>query len=151
VRDRAGHAERTHVLGLLGNAYEAGLLPVGEYDARVAAVGTATHVSQLRLQVSDLPPAYAWGKPDPPPAEPSPAAGRVALILGIASVPLSLCAIGGVLGILAVIASRNGGPRPGGPRVTAALIGRVFGILGIALSLAAVLALVYARNNPPGP
>lgn len=141
MRGRAGHAERTQVLGLLGNAYDAGLLPVGEYDSRVAAVGAATHMSQLRLQISDLPPAYAWGKPDPPPAEPSLAAGRVALILGIASVPLSLCVIGGVLGILAVIAGRNAGPG-----VTAALIGRVFGILGIALSLAALLALILARR-----
>src|ERR1044072_7127808 len=94
---RVGPAERTQVRGLIGNAYEAGLLPVGEYDSRVAAVGAATHVAQLRLQISDLPPAYAWGQPDPPPADPSPAAGRVALILGIASVPLSLCVTGGVL------------------------------------------------------
>jgi hypothetical protein len=141
---RVGHAERTQVLGLLGNAYEAGLLPVGEYDARVAAVGTATHSSQLRLQLSDLPSAYTWRHAPSP--EPATAAGRVALILGIASVPLAICLVGGILGILAVIASRNGGPRPGGPRVTAALIGRVFGILGIALSLAAGLALALARR-----
>ena len=51
---RVGHAERTQVLGLLGNAYEAGVLPVGDYDARVAAVSAATYASELSLQVSDL-------------------------------------------------------------------------------------------------
>src|SRR5262249_14841585 len=118
VRDqRVGHAERTQVLGLLGNAYEAGGLPVGEYDARVVAVGAAPRASRLRLQVSDLPTAYAWGAPVPPVVEAPPGSGRVALILGIASVPFSMCGIGLVLGLLAVIASRNGGPRTGRPRV----------------------------------
>jgi hypothetical protein len=139
---RVGHAERTQVLGLLGNAYEAGLLPVGDYDARVAAVGTASYASQLSLQVSDLPPAYAWGRP----AEPPRASGRIALILGIASVPLSVCLIGGILGLLAVIASRGAGRG-----VTPALIGRIFGIVGIALALAAAFALIYASRARLGP
>ncbi|GIE97324.1 DUF1707 SHOCT-like domain-containing protein [Paractinoplanes rishiriensis] len=141
---RVGHAERTQVLGLLGNAYEAGLLPVGDYDARVAAVGTATYASELSFQVSDLPPAYAWGARAAP-AEPR-AAGRIALILGIASVPLSFCAIGGILGVLAVISSRGAGTG-----VTLALIGRIFGIVGIALSLTAVFAFFYFRNASLGP
>ena len=131
-----GHAERTQVLGLLGNAYEAGVLPAGEYDARVAVVGAATHASQLHLQVSDLPPAYAWG---PPSAGDDPGAGRIALILGIASVPLSLCGIGLVLGVLAIVAGRARGTRG-----AAALLGRVFGVLGIALSLATLTAAVLA-------
>jgi hypothetical protein len=147
VRDpRVGHAERTEVLGLLGNAYEAGLLPVGEYDSRVAAVGTATYESQLRLQLSDLPPAYLWGERTTPPPEPSPASGRVALVLGIASVPLSICAIGGVLGILAVVASRNAGRG-----MSPALLGRIFGLIGVALSVVSVAALVYALTHAVGP
>ena len=142
---RVGQAERTQVLGLLGNAYEAGVLPLGEYDARVAAAGSATYASQLRLQISDLPPAYAWGEPSPVPAtEPPPGSGRVALILGIASVPLSVCGIGLVLGVLAVIAGRSPGPRQG---VTIALVGRVFGVIGIALSLAAITAVLLSWNG----
>jgi hypothetical protein len=108
----------------------------------VARVGTATYASELTDQVADLPPPYTWILPPPPPAS-----GRVALILGIASVPLSICGIGAVLGILAVFASR-GGTRGG---VSPALIGRVFGILGIALSIGAVAALIYARNSELGP
>lgn len=134
---RIGNDERTHVLGLLDGAHTAGLLPVEQYDNRVARIGTATYASELADQVADLPAPYTWKLPPPPPA-----AGRVALILGIASVLLSMCGIGAVLGILAVIASR--GSTRG--RVTSALIGRVFGILGIALSAAAVAALIYARS-----
>ncbi|WP_433359712.1 DUF1707 SHOCT-like domain-containing protein [Actinoplanes sp. CA-142083] len=144
---RVGQAERTQVLGLLGNAFEAGVLPVGEYDARVAAVGTATHASQLRLQISDLPPAYAWGVSSPSAvSEPPAGAGRIALILGIASLPLSICGIGLILGVLAVIASRSPGRRRG---VSAALIGRVCGVIGIALSLAALSAAFLAWRSAP--
>ena len=152
LRDRrVGHAERTHVLGLLGNAYEAGVLPVGEYDARVAAVGAATRASQLRWQVSDLPPAYAWETPVPAAVEAPAGTWRVALILGIASVPFSMCGVGLVLGLLAVIASRNGRPRVGGPRVSMALVGRVFGIIGMALSVATLAAeyiVWHGRTSP---
>jgi flagellar motor component MotA len=59
--------------------------------------------------------------------------------------------VGGILGIIAVIASRNATPAPGGSRINAALIGRVFGILGIALSIGAVAAFIYARNAQLGP
>ncbi|HEX5202921.1 MAG TPA: DUF1707 domain-containing protein [Actinoplanes sp.] len=145
---RVGHAERTQVLGLLGNAFEAGVLPVGEYDARVAAVGTATRASQLRLQVSDLPPAYAWGGSAAAVTEPPSGAGRIALILGVASVPMSICGVGLVLGILAVIASRGPGRRRG---MTTALVGRVFGIVGIALSLAALTTVFLAWNGRTSP
>jgi hypothetical protein len=138
---RIGNAERTHVLGLLDGAHTAGLLPVEQYDTRVAQVGTATYASELADQVADLPPPYTLAQP--PPATAGNAAGNVALILGIASVPLSICAVGGVLGVLAVLASR--GAARG--RVTPALIGRVFGILGIALSIAAVAAMIYARSH----
>jgi len=157
LRDqRVGHAERTQVLGLLGNAYEAGVLPVGEYDARVVAVGVATRASQLRLQVSDLPPAYSWGAPAPAVVEAPAASGRVALILGIASVPLSVCGVGLVLGLLAVIAGRGGGPRAGGVRaggmrLSAALIGRVFGLVGMALSIAALAAAFLAWHGHTSP
>jgi len=185
------------------------------------AVGAATRASQLRLQVSDLPAAYAWEEPTPVAVEAPPGSGRVALILGIASVPLSLCGIGLVLGLLAVIASRGGGSRAGGAavgrpspgalsagalptgalsagalpagapptgalstgapptgalpagapptgalstgaprggrpllggsRVSMALVGRVFGIIGMALSAAALAALYIACHGQTGP
>jgi hypothetical protein len=158
---RVGHAERAQVLGLLGEALDAGLLPIEEYDARVVAVGTADHAAELRRQLGGLPPQYTWEAADPAPsAAPDPgstatpastAAGRVALILGIASVPLSICVIGGILGILAVVASVRGAPPAPGRRITAALVGRVFGILGIVLSAGALIALLYARSHPLGP
>jgi uncharacterized protein DUF1707 len=152
VRDhRVRPAERTQVLGLLGNAFEAGVLPLGDYDARVAAVGTATHASQLQLQVSDLPPAYTWGEMPPLPPDTTPVSGRLALVLGLASVPMSVCGIGFLLGLLAVIASRGGGPQPGGPRVTPALIGRIAGLLGITLSIIAVIAVLIARGTRTSP
>jgi hypothetical protein len=162
VRDtRVGTVERAQVLGLLGEALDAGLLPIEEYDARVVAVGTANHAAELRRQLGDLPPEYAWEEPDAAPspaadrgsaAKPaSTAAGRVALILGIASVPLSICVIGGILGVLAVLASARSAPPAPGRRVTAALVGRVFGILGIVLSIGALIALLYARDHSVGP
>ena len=59
--------------------------------------------------------------------------------------------VGLILGLLAVIASRNGGSRTGGPRVSMALIGRVFGIIGMALSVAALAAVFIAWHGRTGP
>jgi hypothetical protein len=159
VRDeRAERADREEAIGLLSRALDDGHLPLAEYDHRVAAVGAATYVWQLHQQLQDLPvrtewrPAASTPPPAPPQPPPSAAAGRVALILGIASVPLSICVVGGVLGVLAVIASlRAGRPEPGERRVSAALIGRVFGIIGIALSVAALIAILLLRNVQLGP
>lgn len=139
---RVRAAERGQLLAVLERAHAGGVLPLDEYDARIAAVSTATHASDLRRQVADLPPAYAW---EPEPAAPG---GRIALILGIASVPLSLCAVGGILGLLAVIASRGGTVRG---RVTPALLGRIFGTFGVALSIMVVIAVRYVRNTRLGP
>ena len=146
MRDvRIGAAERAQVLDRLSAALDAGLLPVAEYDTRVAAVGTATYAAELRDQLAGLPAAYAWHAPAPPPPS-----GRLPLVLGVASVPLSCCVVGGVLGVLAVLTSRGGGPRPGGPRMTPALIGRICGIVGIVLSIGAAIALVAALRAPAG-
>ncbi|GIF22511.1 hypothetical protein BJ973_002837 [Actinoplanes tereljensis] len=87
----------------------------------------------------------------PPPPDATPASGRIALVLGIASVPMSICGIGFLLGLLAVLASRGGGPQPGGPRVTPALLGRIFGLLGIALSIIAVIVVLIARGHHTSP
>jgi hypothetical protein len=163
VKDqRVGHTERTEVLAVLGNAYEAGVLPVGEYDSRVAAVGGATHASQLRLQVADLPPPYSWDAattpqgPHPGGAHARSAfaasgSGRMALTLGIASVLFSVCGVGLVLGLLAVLAGRNGGRRADGSRISMALVGRVLGFIGMALSVAALAAAFLVWHGRTGP
>ena len=138
--ERIGPAERAEVLGRLGAALEAGLLTVEDHDTRVAAVGAATYAADLRAQLSGLPAAYAWHPA--PPAAPAPP-GRTALILGVASIPLSCCVIGGVLGVLAVLAGRGSGPG-----VSPALIGRICGIIGIVLSIGSVIALLAAFRAP---
>jgi hypothetical protein len=55
-----------------------------------------------------------------------------------------------VLGILAVIASRHTRV-PDGPRLTAGFVGRIFGIIGIVLSIGALTAILYVRNAQLGP
>ncbi|MGX6607237.1 DUF1707 SHOCT-like domain-containing protein [Micromonosporaceae bacterium Da 78-11] len=153
--DRIGHAERAEVVGMLGWSLDQGHLPLVEHDLRVAAVGTATYAWELSDQLRDLPVSDGW-RPifadEPPPGRPpSPGAARAALILGIVSLPLSFCVIGGVLGVLAVVASvRAGRPLPGDRRIGSALIGRILGIIGIALSVAALAAIIYLRNHQLG-
>jgi hypothetical protein len=147
---RVGNAQRTEVIDLLSRALDAGGLPLDEYDRRVAAVGTATYASQLTAQLSGLPAGFAWSPhPFPPPVAPHPVTsyGRTALILGIVSLPLSMCLVGWIFGILAVVYSRRGPARGFG----AALIGRVFGIVGILLSVGAGLAVLFALNHSVGP
>ncbi len=146
--ERVATAERTEVIALLGRALDEGHLAVGEHDARVAAVGSATYISDLLAQLRDLPPEYAWL----PPAAVAPArpagSGRAALILGLLSVPASFCVVGGILGIAAIVLSLRGPRRPG---FTPALVGRVFGIIGVVLSGGALAALIYAMNTSLGP
>jgi hypothetical protein len=147
VRDeRVSVAERSEVIARLTTALDEGRLDLAGYDARIAAVGAATYASELAAQLSDLPPEYAWR----PPAAAVPAAagrgyGRAALILGILSLPTAFCVAGGVLGIVAVVLSFRGDrPRGFGP----ALYGRVFGIVGVVLSLGALFSLVAAQQSP---
>jgi hypothetical protein len=147
---RVGNAQRTEVIDLLGRALREGGLPLDDYDRRIAAVGSATYASELAAQLTDLPAGLGWSPHEfPPPIAPPPAksSGRTALILGIVSLPLSMCLVGWIFGILAILSSRRGPARGFGP----ALIGRVFGIVGIVLSLGAGLALWYALNHSVGP
>jgi hypothetical protein len=147
--DRIATAERTEVIALLGRALDDGRLTLGQHDARVAAVGAATYGSELAAQLSDLPPEYAWLPPAAVvPSAPRAGAGRAALVLGIVSLPTSFCVLGGLLGIVAIVLSFRG-ERPRG--LSPALIGRVFGIVGLVLSLGALFALIYALNTSVGP
>jgi hypothetical protein len=148
---RAGNDQRAEVLERLTTALDDAALPMDEYDRRVAAVGTATYVSELVAQLRDLPPEYGW-QPHPAAAPVTPAArpasgGRTALILGIVSLPASLCLVGAVLGVLAVLYSRRGGPARG---FGAAMIGRVLGIVGILLSAGAAFSMWYALTHRLG-
>jgi Domain of unknown function (DUF1707) len=141
---RVGNAQRTEVLGLLSQALDTGGLPLDEYDHRVAAVGAATYASQLTAQLDGLA-GYEWSPhPFPPPVAPHPvrSSGTTALVLGIVSLLLSMCLVGGIFGILAILYSRRG-PAQGFGR---AMIGRVFGVVGVLLSLGAGLALWFTLS-----
>ena len=140
---RVGNAQRTEVVGLLGRALDESVLALDEFDRRVAAVGAATYASELAAQLDGLPAGYDWSPHAfPPPVTPRSATsyGTIALILGIVSLPLSMCLVGWIFGILAILYSRRGPARGFGT----AMIGRVFGIIGIVLSVGAGLALGYA-------
>jgi hypothetical protein len=150
VRDvRAATDDRTEVIGRLSHALGQGDLAIGDYDHRVAAVGTATYTSELLAQLRDLPPEYAWLPPAAvaPPAA-APAKGRAALILGILSLPTSFCVFGGLLGLTAVVLSLRGERVPG---ISASLLGRVFGIVGIVMSIGAAASLVFFLRKGGAP
>ena len=145
MRDhRVSTAERTEVLALLGRAADAGHLDPDQYHGRVAAVGTATYAAQLLAPLGDLPPEYAWR---PPVASAPSAPGRAARIFGVLSLPTSFCIFGGLLGVVAIVLSLRG-ERPEG--ISAALFGRVFGIVGVLLATGALIALLFALGRPLG-
>ena len=147
--ERIGTVHRTQVIDQLNQARGEGLLTTEQYDSRLVSVSTATYASDLLAQVQDLPPRLQW---DPrnaaPPTPPDRNAGRGALILGLISVPLSFCLIGGVLGVVAVVLSTRG---RGAHGVGPALIGRVLGIVSIVLAVGAVAALIFALRSPSAP
>ena len=147
--ERVGNSQRTEVIGLLGQALDDGTLALGDYDGRIVAVGISTHTCDLLAQLRDLPPEYGW-QPHPaaePPVSPPlgatpPRPDRAALILGMASLPLSVCFVGGVLGMIAVgLSLRNR------PASRAALTGRVLGGIGILLSIGVAAALLLTARR----
>jgi hypothetical protein len=157
---RIGPEQRTEVISLLGRALDEGLLPIEEYDARIAEVGSAVHASQLQHELADLPDSYAWGPADLPEfgeeapfaAAPPSTAGRTALILGLLSIPLAFCVIGGLVGAAAVVMSfRAPRPAPDARRSSAALAGRVFGVVGVVLAIVVVIVVEIARHASFGP
>jgi hypothetical protein len=149
--ERVDNPQRAEVIDLLTRALDDSSLPLDEYDRRVAAVGTATYASELQAQVNDLPDEYGW-RPHAlaapvVPDHPVRSYGKTALVLGILSLPLSMCLIGWIFGILAILYSRRGQTRTVGP----ALIGRVFGIVGILLSVGAGVAFMFAARHSTSP
>lgn len=143
--ERIGTVHRTQVIEQLSHALGEGLLTMEQYDTRVVSVSTATYASDLLAQVQDLPPRLQWDPRNAAPATPpNRNAGRTALILGIASVPMSFCLLGWLLGIAAIVMSTRG---RGAHGVGPALIGRVLGIVSIVLSIGAVIALLFAPRQ----
>jgi hypothetical protein len=147
--ERIGTVHRTQVIDRLGQALGEGLLTTEQHDGRVVSVSTATHASDLLAQVQDLPPRLHW---DPrnaaPPTPPNRNAGKVALALGMAAVPLSFCLLGWIPGIAAIIISTRG---RGAHGVGPALIGRVLGIISVVLSIGAAAALIFTLNTTTSP
>src|SRR4051794_13779304 len=123
---RIGNTQRTEVLDRLNRALDERSLPLDEYDRRVATVATASNAGEWVAPLADLPEKSAWQPhPEPPPVAPPGTAGgsgRTALVLGLVSLPLSLCAIGWITGILAMVYSRRGATAG---RAGMALVGRV--------------------------
>ncbi len=147
--ERIGTVHRTQVIGLLNQALTEGELTEPSYDSRIAAVSTATYASDLLEQVQDLPPRLQWDPRNAArPTPPSKNAGRVALVCGLLSVPTSVCLIGIVFGIVAVVFSFR---TNGAHGVAPALIGRVMGIIGTVLSVGATIALVITLQSPTAP
>ena len=149
---RVDTTDRTEVIGLLNRALDEGRMPLQDYDHRVARVGAATYASELLDQLRDLPPEFAWlpriTVATPATARRPAASGRAALVVGMLALPTSFCGVGGILGIIAVVLSLRGERRPG---LSPALIGRVFGIVGIVLAVGALIAFVVAPTSSVGP
>ncbi|GII25714.1 DUF1707 SHOCT-like domain-containing protein [Planosporangium mesophilum] len=157
--ERVGNQQRTQVLELLGAALEQGYITLEEYEQRMAAVSAAPTMSVLYGQVADLPPQFRW---DPGPNAQQPAVrpavqplaeakartfAITALVFGIASVPLSICFVGWLLGIVAIIFSVPGAK--GTDSWTKAFVGRVLGILGIVIELGLVAILIFGNTAKP--
>jgi len=147
LSQRIGTAEREQVLGLLGKALEDGYLSLDEYEQRMTAVTAAKTAYELTRQVSDLPPHLRWvpqvhpgpaagtGAPGgSPTSDPAHATAVASMVLGLVSMPMSIClGAGGLIGIAAAVLSRPGlrSQREHGK----AVVGLVTGLVGIALSL----------------
>jgi Domain of unknown function (DUF1707) len=139
--ERVGTAQRTQVIEALSRALGEGYLTLEEYDHRVVAVGSATYASELLGTVQDMPPEFGWDpRPVPPPPGRPARFARTALVLGVVSLPSSVCLLGAVFGVAAIAFSVPGG-RGAGPW-SPAMIGRVLGAVGIALSAAVLIALL---------
>ncbi|MGI5149217.1 DUF1707 SHOCT-like domain-containing protein [Plantactinospora sp. CA-294935] len=158
MNERVGTAQRGTVLDLLSRALEEGYLELAEYEERMVSVQAARTVADLTRPLADLPAQFRW-YPHPPAGAATaplvrPSVGRpgqagqlgqagtergeerdtwvAALILGIVSLPLSLCLGAGVLpGTVAILLGR---PRRGRSHQVRATIGMVLGVVGVALS-----------------
>jgi hypothetical protein len=140
VDERIGTAHRLTVLDLLSKALEHGFLDLAEYEQRMTIVNSAKTASVLMEQVSDLPPQFRWDPRQsaiPPVVQATGSnesiAPMTALVLGIISIPASVClGAGALFGAGAIVLGRIGMRTPQSQRAS---IGVVLGIIGVALSL----------------
>jgi hypothetical protein len=150
---RVGTAQRTTVLDLLSRALEEGYLDLEEYEGRLVRVTESKSVADLYSQVADLPPQFRWDPRMPLPPdrrdqqrESADSAALVGLILGVVSIPTSLCfGAGAIVGAAGVIFARRG-MRLGGSQPKA-VTGLILGVIGIALSIAFVVALLLTPTS----
>jgi Domain of unknown function (DUF1707) len=148
-RERVGNAQRTVVLELLSSALEQGYLDLYEYEVRLTRVTESKVVGDLYAQVADLPEQFRWDPQQPLPKsrqekrqESADTMGLVSLVLGAASIPTSMCFIGGILAVpgvfLSIHALKHGSDR------TKARIGLVLSLVGLVMSLALVAAFILS-------
>jgi hypothetical protein len=156
--ERVGTAQRTEVLDLLSKALEEGYLDLTEFDQRMNSVTSAKAAHQLQAQLTDLPPRFLWNAgalpaPFVPATAQDPKAHTSAvasLVLGIASVLLSVCCgVGFLFGVAAIVLSRFG-MRSANDRGKA-MAGLVLGCVGVAASIGMVLLLMFAPAAPTAP
>lgn len=151
--ERVGNQQRTQVLDLLSSALEQGYLTLQEYEERMAVATDAKMVSDLQRQTADLPSQFRWdprakpqqtgaARPNRPATDDNVRTFAItSLVLGIVSIPLSLCLVGGLFGITAIFFSIPASKGASG--WSKALVGRALGIIGTVLSVGvAVLALI---------
>jgi hypothetical protein len=149
--ERVGSVHRAQVTDLLSRALAEGYLSLDEFDRRQVAVTSATLNSELLAQMHDMPPQFQWDPRVPVPTMHSAddrnvkAFATTALILGVTSIPMSLCLAGWVFGIAAIFFSVPGSR--GGTGWSKALIGRVLGIIGIVLSIGVLAIVLFAPKE----
>ncbi|MET9300083.1 DUF1707 domain-containing protein [Micromonospora aurantiaca] len=149
--ERIGTAQRLAALEGLSKALEDGYLDLAEYEQRMMAVQSARTVNDLIAQVVDLPAQFQWNphqmvtRQMTPPlgSGQSPKNAPLALGLGIASVPVSMClGFGLVLGCIAIFLGRRG--IKDGENYSYSLVGIVLGIAGVVLSLLFIGVAIFA-------
>ncbi|WP_170107829.1 DUF1707 SHOCT-like domain-containing protein [Micromonospora echinospora] len=152
LHERVGSDQRTAVLDLLSQALAGGYLTLGEFDQRTVAAHSAVTVGDLVNQLKDLPRQFHW-MPHAAPALRHEHPGRdvlasTAVVLGAASLPMSLClGLGGVLGIAAVILGRFSLRK--NEHHSRSVLAIVFGLVGLALSLVYIAVLVFVPAASP--
>jgi hypothetical protein len=153
--ERVGNAQRGQVNEILSRALAEGYISLDEYEQRIQVVNNAKLASELMSQLRDLPQQFQWSPrmaPPPPPGttpvnEDNARSFAIAsLITGVASIPIGLCMVGGLLGIVAIVLSF-----PGAKSSTNrpfAIAGRVLGIVSIVLASFILVLTIFTPGEP---
>ncbi|SCL22661.1 protein of unknown function [Micromonospora pallida] len=151
LHERVGNDQRAAVLELLSKALADGYLTLSEFDQRSLAVHSAVTVGNLVGPLRDLPRQFHW-MPQSAPAVRHAAADKsplalTAVVLGVVSLPLSLCGgLGGILGVAAAIlggvVARNKMDHSKG------VLALTLGLVSAAISLAFLAMVLLAPGLP---